>query len=56
MMLYTVSEVARILKVNRNFVYDEIKKGNIKAVRIGSIKIREDKLEEYINEKEGDYK
>lgn len=36
-----------MLKVNRNFVYDEIKKGNLEAV-----KIREDKLEEYINDKQ----
>ena len=42
-MLYTVSEVAKMLKVNRNFVYNEIKKGNLEAVKIGSIKIRKDK-------------
>lgn len=52
MLLYTVTEVAKMLKVNRNFVYDEIKKGNLEAVKIGSIKIREDKLEEYINDKQ----
>ena len=51
-MLYTVSEVASMLKVNRNFVYDEIKKGNLEAIKIGSIKIRKDKLEEYIDKKE----
>lgn len=54
-MLYTVSEVATMLKVNRNFVYDEIKKGNLKAVKIGSIKIRKENLEEYINDKRRDY-
>ena len=54
-MLYTVSEVAKMLKVNRNFVYDEIKKGNLEAVKIGSIKIRKDKLEEYVNGKERRY-
>ena len=53
-LLYTVSEVAKMLKVNRNFVYNEIKKGNLEAVKIGSIKIRKDKLEEYINGKERD--
>lgn len=55
MLLYTVSEVAKLLKVNRNFVYDEIKKGNLEAVKIGSIKIRKDKLEEYINDKSRNY-
>ena len=48
-MLLTVSEVAKMLKVNRNFVYKLIKDGELEAVRIGSIKVREDKLNEYIN-------
>ena len=49
MMLLTVSEVAKALKVNRNFVYKLIKDGELEAVRIGSIKVREEKLNEYIN-------
>ena len=44
-----MSEVSNKLKVNRNFVYNLIKDGELEAVRIGSIKIREDKLNEYIN-------
>ena len=48
-MLLTVSEVSKKLKVNRNFVYNLIKDGELEAVRIGSIKIREDKLNEYVN-------
>ena len=48
MMLLTVSEVAKMLKVNRNFVYKLIKDGELEAVRIGSIKVREEKLNEYI--------
>lgn len=51
-MLYTVSEVAKLLKVNRNFIYDIIKKGELRAIRVGSIKIRRDDLEAYINERE----
>ncbi len=51
-MLYTVSEVAKLLKVNRNFVYDIIKKGELRAIRIGSIKIKHEDLESYINERE----
>ena len=47
-MLLTVSEVAKALKVNRNFVYKLIKDGELEAVRIGSIKVREDILNEYI--------
>ena len=49
MMLLTVSEVAKMLKVNRNFVYKLIKDGELKAVKVGSIKVREDVLNEYIN-------
>ena len=48
-MLLTVSEVAKMLKVNRNFVYKLIKDGELKAVKVGSIKVREDVLDEYIN-------
>ena len=47
-MLYTVSEVAKLLKVNRNFVYKLIKDGELEAVRIGSIKVRREALNRYI--------
>lgn len=50
-MLYTVKEVSDILKVNRNFVYDAIKKGELKAVKIGSIKILKEDLEFYLRGK-----
>ena len=49
MPLYTVTEVAKLLKVNRNFVYDLIRKGELEAVRIGSIKVRKDAVELYID-------
>ena len=32
---YTIEEIAKILKLNRQTIYTMIKKGNIKAVRIG---------------------
>ena len=47
-MLLTVSEVAKQLKVNRNFVYKLIKDGELKAVKIGSIKVRKTDLDEYV--------
>ena len=47
-MLYTVSEVAKLLKVNRNFVYKLIKDGELEAVKIGSIKVRRDALDRYV--------
>ena len=48
MPLYTVAEVSKLLKVNRYFVYDLIRKGELEAVRIGSIKVRKDAVERYV--------
>ena len=48
MPLYTVTEVAKLLKVNRNFVYDLIRKGELEAVKIGSIKVKQEALNRYI--------
>ena len=50
-MLLSVSEVAKLLKVNRNFVYKLIKDGELEAVRIGSIKVRREALNRYVNGK-----
>lgn len=47
-MLLTVSEVAKLLKVNRNFVYKIIKEGELRAVNVGSIKVRREDLDEYV--------
>ena len=47
-MLYTVTEVAKLLKVNKNFVYKIINNGELEAVKIGSIKVRRDALDRYI--------
>ena len=49
-MLYTVTEVAKLLKVNRNFVYKLINNGELEAVRIGSIKVKREALNRYVNE------
>lgn len=48
-MLYTVTEVAKLLKVNRNFVYKIINDGELEAVKIGSIKVRREALNRYVN-------
>ena len=47
-MLLSVSEVAKMLKVNRNFVYKIINNGELEAVKIGSIKVRKEALNRYI--------
>lgn len=49
-MLLTVAEVAKMLKVNRNFVYNLINNGELEAVRIGSIKVRKEALNRYIED------
>ena len=43
--LLTVSEVAKLLGVNRNFVYKLIKDGELQSYKIGSVKIRTEDLE-----------
>ena len=48
-MLFTIAEVAKRLKVNRNTVYNLIKEGRLKAVKLGSIKVREKALEEFLD-------
>jgi excisionase family DNA binding protein len=48
-VLLTVTEVAKMLKVNRNFVYKLIKDGELEAVRVGSIKVRKEALNRYVN-------
>lgn len=48
-MLLTVTEVAKALKVNRNFVYKLIKDGELEAVKIGSIKVKKEALTDYVN-------
>ena len=50
-MLLTVAEVAKMLKVNRNFVYKIIKDGELEAVRVGSIKVKKEALTKYVNDK-----
>lgn len=47
--IYTVKEVAELLKTTRNFIYNEINEGRLKAIKIGTMKIRESDLEDYIN-------
>ena len=47
-MLLSVSEVAKLLKVNKNFVYKIINNGELEAVKIGSIKVKREALDRYV--------
>ena len=48
--LMTVSEVAKLLRVNKNFVYRLINDGELEAVRIGSIKVTAEAVDRYVEQ------
>ena len=52
-MLYTVTEVAAILKVNRNFVYSLINAGHIRSIKLGYRKITRKSLLEFLEKYDG---
>ncbi|MBN2851553.1 MAG: helix-turn-helix domain-containing protein [Clostridia bacterium] len=52
-LIYTIPEAAKILKTNVNFVYELIKAGHLKTLKIGRLKIRRITLEKFIEEHEG---
>ena len=47
--LYTLQEVAKILKVSEKSVYRYIKSGKLKATKIGQWRIKEEDLNKLIN-------
>lgn len=51
--LYTVKEVAKIMKVNVHRVYDLIRAGLLPALKLGSIKIRKESLDEFLRKYDG---
>lgn len=53
MELYTVSQVAEKLKINRNAVYELIKAGHIQALKLGSIKVTSQELNRFIGQAQG---
>ncbi|EJP6471733.1 helix-turn-helix domain-containing protein [Clostridium sporogenes] len=48
--LYTVEEVAVILNVNKNVVYDLIKKGRLDVLKFGRFKITKSTLLNYLKD------
>ena len=52
-MLYTVAEVAELLKCGTNLVYKLINTGQLKCLKLGHIKIRKSTLEEFLSNYEG---
>lgn len=53
--MYKVSEVADILKINRNEVYNLIHSGELKAFEIKSLRVTEEDLNEFISSRKNVY-
>ncbi len=52
-MLYTVKETSKLLKCNVNVVYTLINTGLLKSLKLGSRKIRDRTLEEFLDKYDG---
>lgn len=52
-ILYTVSEVAKLLHTNKSYVYELINANKLPALKLGSKKVRAEALEAFLREYEG---
>lgn len=52
-LVYTVSETAQILKVNKNTIYDLIHSGVLKCIKLGNNKITAKALNEFLETYDG---
>lgn len=52
-ILYTVKEVAKLIKTNPAFVYGLINRGLLPALKLGSLKIRRASLESFLIKYDG---
>lgn len=52
-VLLTVSETAKVLKTNPNYVYELIKRGLLPALKLGSLKIRKTAILRFLKNNEG---
>ena len=52
-MLYTVPEVAQILKTNVDYVYKLQRAGLLKFMKLGRLKCRREALEDFLEKYEG---
>lgn len=48
-IIYTISEVAQILRMNKNQVYGLLNSGALPYLKLGSRKVRGADLEQFIN-------
>ncbi|MBS5822443.1 MAG: helix-turn-helix domain-containing protein [Clostridium argentinense] len=52
-VLYTVSEVSKLIKCNTNYTYALINNGLLPALKLGSYKVRKVALLEFLEKYEG---
>lgn len=52
-LLYSVKETSEVLGVSKHCVYDLINKGLLPAMKLGSLKIRRETLENFVKDIEG---
>lgn len=52
-VLYTVKEVAGLIKTNSTYVYELIRLGLLPALKLGSLKVRKDALLAFLEKYEG---
>ena len=52
-VLYTVSEVSKLIKTNPAYVYELIKAGHLQVLKLGSMKVRRETLMEFLRKYEG---
>ena len=52
-LLYTISEVFKILKVNKNYVYALINDGHLKSIKLGCRKVTRKALLEFLDKYDG---
>lgn len=53
-VLYTISEVARLLKVNKNMVYELINCGYLRSIKFGCRKVTKRALLDFLEKYDGE--
>lgn len=51
--LYTVPEVAKLLKTSKKTAYDLCRTGQLKCLKLGSLKVRAEEVQRFLKESEG---
>ena len=51
--LYTIPEVAKLFQINKKTAYDLCRTGQLKCLKLGSLKVRAEEVERFLRESEG---